>query len=47
MLLIEVVNNKRCVTLRKEPTKKTAALANAPLGAKMELSAKSDEISIR
>ena len=33
---MEVVNCKKCVTLRKEASKKAAALADVPLGAKVE-----------
>lgn len=35
-VIMEVVNCKKCVTLRKEPSKKAAALADVPLGAKVE-----------
>ena len=35
-VMMEVVNCKKCVTLRKEASKKAAALADVPLGAKVE-----------
>ena len=35
-MLMEVVNWKKCVTLCKEPSKKAAALADVPLGTKVE-----------
>ena len=34
--MMEVVNCKKCVTLRKEASKKATALADVPLGAKVE-----------
>ena len=34
--MMEVVNCKKCVTLRKEASKKAAALADVPLGAKVK-----------
>ena len=34
--MMEVVNCRECVTLRKEASKKAAALADVPLGAKVE-----------
>lgn len=40
--MMEVVNCKKCVTLRKEASKKAAALADVPLGAKVEFSGSSD-----
>jgi len=40
--MMEVVNCKKCVTLRKEPSKKAAALADVPLGAKVEYTGVSD-----
>ena len=35
-IMMEVVNCKKCVTLRKEASKKAASLADVPLGAKVE-----------
>ena len=35
-VMMEVVNCKKCVTLRKEASKKAAALADVPLGAKVK-----------
>ena len=35
-VMLEVVNCKKCVTLRKEPSKAAAALTDVPLGAKVE-----------
>jgi len=41
-VMMEVVNCKKCVTLRKEASKKAAALADVPLGAKVEYTGVSD-----
>lgn len=39
---MEVINCKKCVTLRKEASKKAAALADVPLGAKVENTGEQD-----
>ena len=41
-VMMEVVNCKKCVTLRKEPSKTAAALADVPLGTKVEYTGESD-----
>lgn len=41
-VMMDVVNCKKCVTLREEPSKKAAALADVPLGAKVEYTGEQD-----
>ena len=41
-VMMEVINCKKCVTLRVEPSKKAAALADVPLGAKVEYTGASE-----
>lgn len=41
-VMMDVVNCKKCVTLRKEASKKAAALADVPLGAKVENTGEQD-----